>query len=78
MTTIFLIAICGTQTIAYRFVVDHLEALNKETAIIKAFDKWAKKDQGECVGIELSYTNQGYKMRGIPFISKATGFIFGK
>ena len=78
MTQLYLIAICGDLTVAYTFICDHLLALQKESKIIAAFDKWAAKQDGECVGVELSYTKEGNKTRGIKLVESAGKFTFKK
>lgn len=78
MTNLFLIAICGNQTLAYTFSCDHLDALKKEDKIIAAFDKWAAKQEGECVGVELSYGSEGHKRRGIKLRESGGKFTFTK
>ena len=78
MTKLYLIAICGKETVAYSMVIDHLDALKYEDRIIKAFDKWAKKNQGECVGVEMSYSNEKHKVRRISITSTNGKFTFKK
>ena len=78
MTQLYLIAICGDLTIAYTFICDHLDAIRKEDKIIAAFDRWAKKQEGECVGVELSYTKEGNKTRGIKMVESGGKFSFKK